>query len=135
MRQQDIPVNTQSLNTAIERRIVKWQGILTVDFEKLFPNLRGTKVLIDKQNFLAKCPVCSLFYSITEPRRNFSLYKRNFIDHLKRGHLNLRSHRVVNSPQLPLSVAQQSSLTQRRRNIVRPQPRTIQTRAASRRTM
>lgn len=78
----------QNINHAIQRRVAKWQGILTVEFQKFFPNLAGAHVVIDEQNFLALCPICHLSYSVIHPGRN-SLNKRNFIGHLKRQHLNI----------------------------------------------
>ena len=82
--------NMDQVNQVIQRRVIKWRSALTVEFEKLFPNmLNGSMIVIDEQSFVAKCPICQIFYSVVEPGRNFSLYKRNFIDHLKYVHLNI----------------------------------------------
>lgn len=84
--------NMQNINEGIQRRIAKWSSSLSVEFEKLFPNiLNGAKVFIDAENLLATCPLCHLTYSIILPGRKNSFYKRNFLDHLKRGHLQTRN--------------------------------------------
>ncbi|KAL7024527.1 hypothetical protein ACKWTF_013085 [Chironomus riparius] len=84
--------NMQNTGDAVQSRVFKWSGSLTVEFEKLFPNqLNGAIIVIDEQNFLATCPICRLSYSIISPCRNNSFYKRNFDEHLNREHLQTRN--------------------------------------------
>jgi len=84
--------NIQNTSDDIQRRVARWRGLLTVEFEKLFPNqLNGAIIVIDVQNFLAICPICRLSYSTISPCRNNSFYKRNFVDHLNREHLQTRN--------------------------------------------
>ncbi|KAL7042731.1 hypothetical protein ACKWTF_001263 [Chironomus riparius] len=101
----------QNVSNGIQRRIAKWTGLLTVEFEKLFPNiLNGAKVAVDTENFLATCPLCHLSYSIIYPSRNNTLCKRNFVDHLKRRHLQIRNpSRLSAPPPISTSVPDNSS--------------------------
>ncbi|KAL7028398.1 hypothetical protein ACKWTF_005820 [Chironomus riparius] len=101
----------QNVSNGIQHRIAKWTGLLTVEFEKLFPNiLNGAKNAVDTENFLATCPLFHLSYSIIYPSRNNTLCKRNFVDHLKRGHLQIRNpSRLSAPPPISTSVPDYSS--------------------------